>query len=509
MCTVCREPILICLKCKLHLYQKQRLLRGFASSVDNDVGKADDNEMSNCVRNRAEYHCDDHFHLKNCYFTNLCGFSREELNKQWQELQFHGKSLEGIGKKGKQKRRTLRKQMEKIEMFVKRMMNYDEELNEEKSGRVIGGGIASYTNIDDSDVNEENLILQCRHCSSSSCDGDCWGFHGGDLRMTNQKKSKNVFGINGGNIGDVDDGAVADGDVEDGSIPIFTAQKARTRTPSTQRPTKRLKRLYDLSEIKALQLCQPPSQYRNNITGLRVPPPVVRTLRTTVKGRWCGKTIGWVLTHEFKELANEPCLKETNAVGKSGELQKNREESLEQHIAKDLIRINGVPLSKIFNSTTPSLSIPTKASDILLRNMDTIERIVHWHEPPIWVPQMISLTKHSLPVTVLGLDGQAAFEPTHAKIPLLYCINKPVTVPVYPAGPYYANSLLLMVEAQERLPPKTLIPCHRIDRATSGVLLCANMPSVASVIQGRMASCSKDGRGSVKKLYLARVKVRL
>ena len=49
-----------------------------------------------------------------------------------------------------------------------------------------------------------------------------------------------------------------------------------------------------------------------------------------------------------------------------------------------------------------------------------------------------------------------------------------------------------MVEAQEGLPPKTLIPLHRIDRATSGVMLCATTSSAAGVIQGKIANKTQN-----------------
>lgn len=249
--------------------------------------------------------------------------------------------------------------------------------------------------------------------------------------------------------------------------------KQRERMPSNQRPAKRLKRQKDISEIQMLQLYNPPLKHRNDTNGLRVPPPVVRVLRSGVKGRWCGKTVHWVMNKDFTESLN----------------QEEGDKGLESLIAAGLIRVNGVPL---------------QASDTVLRNMDTIERIVHWHEPPISVPNKILFTKHTLPESILfSNDDEASDGP-----PLLYCIDKPSSVPIYPAGPYYANSLLLMVEAQEGLPPKTLIPLHRIDRATSGLLLCANMSSVARVIQERMTSDSKqyEKNSPVRKLYLARVK---
>ena len=299
--------------------------------------------------------------------------------------------------------------------------------------------------------------LQCRHCGSSTCTSDCWGFHGGNTRMVNKKKQG-------------DDGG--DGPNDNSEVKLKT-HKQRNRVPSNQRPAKRLKRQNDVSEIEVLQLSNPPSKHRNDTTSLRVPPPVIRVLRSGVKGRWCGKTVQWVLQNDFGESLNS-----LN--------QKEKDERLEQLVAVGLIRINGFAV---------------KSSDVVLRNMDAIERIVHWHEPPINVPSKISLTKHTLRESILSFNDEATDSP------LLYCINKPSSIPIYPAGPYYANSLLMMVEAQEGLPPKTLIPLHRIDRATSGVLLCANMSSVARLIQGRM-TCKDDEEDNppVRKLYLARVK---
>ena len=64
ICTVCREPVLCCNKCKLDLGEKQ-LCSG------------------------PEFHCEEHFHLASCYFTNLNGFSVDDLNKQLEELNAH------------------------------------------------------------------------------------------------------------------------------------------------------------------------------------------------------------------------------------------------------------------------------------------------------------------------------------------------------------------------------------------------------------------------------------
>lgn len=445
ICTVCREPVLVCTQCVSDLCIKQRSLRGMDNVNFNDKQTI-----------RIEFHCEDHFHVNTCYYTSLYGFSLQELNEQIRQLQLHSKKFESIGKKGKQRRRTLRKQIEKIEAYIKTM-------DVRGNARLQDG-------------------LKCRNCGSFSCEGKCWGFHGGHLRMINKEKSKATT---------TSDRTPNKG-AEIGIDLASQNQKQRTRTPSNHRPAKRLKREQELEEIEALQLCKTASEYRL-ANGLRIPPPKVRVLRSSVKGRWCGKTLRSVMSTEFREFADV----------KSSNGDKHCGDWLGQIISANLLRINGVPVAKMTGN--PSLNP-------ILRNMDTIERIIHWHEPPVSVPEKIILTKHVLPDELFlprknSLSTNEA-RPSGENSPLLYSINKPPSVPVHPAGPYYANSLLLMVEAQEYLTPMSLIPCHRIDRCTSGVLLCTNNPDVARVIQGVMSDSSSDsGKSSaIKKLYLARVK---
>ena len=84
----------------------------------------------------------------------------------------------------------------------------------------------------------------------------------------------------------------------------------------------------------------------------------------------------------------------------------------------------------------------------------------------------------------------------------IFVCDKPSSIPVHPAGPYLSNSLTIMVEAQERLAPKSLIPCHRIDRVTSGLTICCTNPKIAHLLQSRMEG------GFVSKQYLAKVQGR-
>ena len=127
--------------------------------------------------------------------------------------------------------------------------------------------------------------------------------------------------------------------------------------------------------------------------------------------------------------------------------------------------------------------------------MDIISRVVHWHEPPVIIPsETISVQKIPFSDVV-----QTEYGMTTEEEATIYVCDKPSSVPVHPAGPYLSNTLTLMVEAQEKLMPRSLIPCHRIDRVTSGLTLCCTNVKVARLVQGRIEE------GAVQKLYLAKV----
>jgi 23S rRNA-/tRNA-specific pseudouridylate synthase len=173
-----------------------------------------------------------------------------------------------------------------------------------------------------------------------------------------------------------------------------------------------------------------------------------------------------MLQHEFVELANTQYLKHV--------------------LERGLVRVNDHPISSLQQASTTNL-----------KNMDTISRVVHWHEPPIHLPyerigvHMVPLPKGILKNSSTSDDDESG--------PYIYVCDKPSTVPVHPAGPYLSNSLTMLVEAQEGLSPKSLIPCHRIDRVTSGLTLCCTDINVARLVQGTI------DRGDAAKRYLAKV----
>jgi 23S rRNA-/tRNA-specific pseudouridylate synthase len=180
-------------------------------------------------------------------------------------------------------------------------------------------------------------------------------------------------------------------------------------------------------------------------------------IQTNTKGKWCGKSVLQVVRQEFADVSKE----------------------LEVILGHNLLRVNG--------------KIVTKEDDVKMKNMDIIDRIVHWHEPPVLVPERIPVEIASIPGAVIEEYNLNETEAT-----LLIC-DKPSSVPVHPTGPYFSNSLTVMVEAQCGLEPKSLFPCHRLDRVTSGLTICTSHVEVSRMVQSKM------DKGSVRKLYIAKV----
>lgn len=77
----------------------------------------------------------------------------------------------------------------------------------------------------------------------------------------------------------------------------------------------------------------------------------------------------------------------------------------------------------------------------------------------------------------------------------LVVADKPPFLPVTPSGPYVRRCLLYRLVEQLGLP--NLTPIHRLDRATSGVVLFATRPEQAAAYAERFA------RGEISRQYLA------
>lgn len=120
LCTVCRDLVLVC---------------------------------PNCQESLREYHCRRHASLKHCYYTFLEIFEKEELQAQKRQLEEIRESLLSSPGAHKKVRRTLMRQITKI----------DKRLEDLESGEA---------------TIDHNAPRRCRTCmkTNDECDGKCWGF---------------------------------------------------------------------------------------------------------------------------------------------------------------------------------------------------------------------------------------------------------------------------------------------------------------------------------------------
>lgn len=131
VCCVCREPMLICPEC--HLGKK-------------------------------ENHCRDHEHLKECYFTNLSIYTTYQLQQQKTQLENHLEKI-AVGKKYKQRRKTITKQIERIVKVIADRGEDDINKNATSTNLSLSNDSKSF----------------CRRCGMESCTGkvdECWEFYG-------------------------------------------------------------------------------------------------------------------------------------------------------------------------------------------------------------------------------------------------------------------------------------------------------------------------------------------
>ena len=445
VCTVCREPILVCIHC-------QTITAGTFRDPDRTLNDDDDTIRSTSTIIH-EYHCGNHQHLQNCYYTNLNMFTVAELQHQLIKLKQHMATI-AIGRRYKQKRKTLQKQMVRIQDRM-------DELHYGDSSSMIR---------DDPQPQEYGILnndLPCRNCGTTDCiDGRCWGFYG----------LKRKERLEGGS-GNVNDTALKEPEESDqcGTIQPPTEEKSLNikiipllhqlpAQPKRSKHTKNNKRRNDaaIDEMMQLNIAVPPSKYRDDGTGIRVPPCCTRVVQCTTKAKWYGQSVLKVIQNEFTELAKPDVLNDV--------------------VSHGLLRLNGKSIS--FNEL-PSLS---------LKGSDTLGRIIHWHEAPVLVPMTIDVERCIVPSVVLKEYG-ADSEDTGT----IFICNKPSSVPTHPAGPYLFNTLTMMVEGQEGLPPQSLYPLHRTDRVTSGLTLCSTSVAVSRAFQRCLTN------GNVDKMYLAKV----
>ena len=118
----------------------------------------------------------------------------------------------------------------------------------------------------------------------------------------------------------------------------------------------------------------------------------------------------------------------------------------------------------------------------IIKSTDVLVHCVHRHEPGV----AVSTTEPPY-VSIAGESSD------------ILAINKPGTLPIHPCGGYHQNSLMKILEKDERLGKFYTI--HRLDRLTSGLVILGKSSAVA-----RSWAKAIQQREHCEKLYLARVK---
>ena len=368
-----------------------------------------------CQTQLVEYHCRNHLHLQTCYFSDLDHFSEDALKAQLDGLQLALADI-AVGRRFRQKRKTLQKQCKRVSQ---RLHDF-----ENRNGTPATCPVSS----------------KCRNCGDIECSGRCWGFFGLKRKEVLDKRSS----------------------ADDSSVPSQARPDSMLAKPVCQQLSKKPRREATSDELDELGLAMPPSFFRDNRTGIRVPPCATRVLQCSVKAKWCGRSVLDVVQNQFNELAQPKVM--------------------EQVLSHRLLKVNEKVVTAL------------NASDVQLKSSDTISRILHWHEAPVIVPNNIAVQRISLPTSVLkeyDIAEDSGF---------VYVCDKPSSVPVHPAGPFLSNTLTVLVEAQENLKRRSLKPIHRTDRVTSGLTLCCTDSTVSRVLHKSIT------QGAIQKLYLARVK---
>lgn len=149
-------------------------------------------------------------------------------------------------------------------------------------------------------------------------------------------------------------------------------------------------------------------------------------------------------------------------------------------------------------------------TDFVLKGGYELSHTVHRHEPAIAVSDApynqntLSSNSSDSTSSIVAPQNDASSRKSNI-IPIVYeddrmiVVDKPSTVPIHPCGGYNYNSLFHILSENDNV-QKKLYTVHRLDRLTSGVVICAKTSEVAK----QLGQCIMDR--SCKKVYLARVK---
>ncbi|GMH73132.1 hypothetical protein TrST_g7044, partial [Triparma strigata] len=277
----------------------------------------------------------------------------------------------------------------------------------------------------------------CRSCNDVKCDGKCWGYFG-----LNRKKKLS------------EEAEQAEETEEENNkrrkkVKVNNYNDENSKKKGQKKDPKTVKREEEIQFMKDNALVAPMEAYSHNVNGtkVRIIPPYLNTVTCVVKPKNAGLNIVDYLTSYFISCKDP--------------------EDVNNSISNGGIKVNG----------------RTIGVDYEVKFNDVIKREICVHEPLIKAD----------PISILRRSVEGVGE--------VYCVNKPASVPTHPAGQYLGNSLTSVVEGELGLEVKSLKPCHRLDKATSGLVLMSTERSVVNKFNGLMT-----GEGKVQKTYYALLK---
>ncbi|KZV96732.1 pseudouridine synthase [Exidia glandulosa HHB12029] len=173
--------------------------------------------------------------------------------------------------------------------------------------------------------------------------------------------------------------------------------------------------------------------------GLKKVRPYWHPYRTNAKERWLGREMLELISSEFRDRSVE---------------------YYRYALEAGVTTVNGKP-------ATP---------DLIVKNGDRIENIVHRHEPPVT----------ATPVRILHVDKEREF----------IVVDKPGSIPVHATGRYFKNSLVEILRNEHGIPKPYTV--NRLDRLTSGLMIIATSAARARIL------CDEFLNKAIKKEYIAR-----
>jgi 23S rRNA pseudouridine955/2504/2580 synthase len=158
-------------------------------------------------------------------------------------------------------------------------------------------------------------------------------------------------------------------------------------------------------------------------------------------------------------------------------------------------------MSRIIASTIPDGIFPIRIDKYLSERFDYLSRSAWQKEIESGKLTLNGITCRSASQKIksgdaLSYDGREIVEPdVDTEFSILYeneimvVLDKPGDLPVHPAGRYFNNTLTMLYEKRYE---KKIFPVHRLDRETSGIVLCAKKSEDAAALSKALSDGVKE-----------------